>query len=113
MIAFQYSDVENSLRLSVYQHKLVLRAVESNYERISALVVAWNRPDVPKRKLSSVIKPVNSVELLITIENSHIWIVISLASCEKYFFSENFKLADCPDIFCVYLLNGELTRRWC
>jgi len=62
MIAFQCGNVENSLRLSVYEHKLVLRAVESNYKGVGFLVVALNRPGVQKRQLSSVIKPFDLVD---------------------------------------------------
>jgi len=113
MITLQYSDVENSLRLSVYQYKLVTWVVEANHEWVSFFIVARNRPDGPKLKLTSVRQPVDVVELLIAIKNYLTELSISLASSVEYFVAEYFELVDCPDIWCVYLLNGELAERGC
>ena len=49
MIALQYGDVKNSLRLRIYEYKLVQLVVKCNYKGISSFVVARNRPYGPKR----------------------------------------------------------------
>ena len=98
MIALQYGDVKNSLRLSVYQYKLVQLVVECNYEGVNSFVIAWNCLDGPKLKLTSVRQPVDAVELLITIKNCPTELAISLASSVEYFVVEYFELRDCPDI---------------
>jgi len=48
MITLQYGDVENSLCQRIYQQKLITEVVDSDQERISSFVVAWNRLNVPK-----------------------------------------------------------------
>ena len=69
-----------------------------NHKGISSFVVARNRPDGPKRKLTSVWQPVDVVELLIAIKNCTIELFSSLASSVEYFFAANFELVDCPDM---------------
>jgi len=49
MIALQYGDVKNSLRLRIYEYKLVTCVVKCHHKGISSFVVARNRPDGPKR----------------------------------------------------------------
>jgi hypothetical protein len=92
MFALQISDVNHCSAFHVYEQKLGVCEVYCDYKWVKAYMIAWNSLDCPDRRVISIGKPFDAVELLVAVKYYTIRLVTSLAASIEHFVSNNFKL---------------------